>query len=433
MASNSTATGLPRIGNIPSSHPSNIPSLQEGFRPPPQEYRPFFRDDEDYQAKYMDYMAQNNVPDTTADDRPATACQLEQFMKRLYDAFLNKVDINEPESSRAYKAIFVDTHYTEVEIHLALRNVLNLTVQAQQGLCDIPQWLDTNGPVYRGYGSFNERFDAIELALKESKSTCQSIFTGAHFSARLAWNPIRESKRKEVNMQLNKRKNITQKIGLGYCKRAGIHRNGDGALVDQNGTVILEADPEPTPAFEQKVKRQKRRQNPSERARITDPLLGIDNGAEENGGLVNPPMVNQGYESSASGGLSDFFGGAGTFDFDPSMLPPSNALYGPGDMQLSLNNAGPVHNHPPYSHGSQLYTNHGYADPEAMGTPATPWPNLFDNHMPMAAGGHPPADQQPLFNPGPYQANSHNEFSPALYVEAAGSNNGTPGAESENN
>ncbi|KAI1748415.1 hypothetical protein F4782DRAFT_534389 [Xylaria castorea] len=141
--------------------------------------------------------------------------------QRLWDAMFNLVNVAEATTSQHYKYFAdlpgkegeIEQHYPSEVVEVMVWMLLCNLEDAQRGVCRIPFWYTTEGPTYKAYASFDERFNHVEDALRQSKSCCCSLFSFTEFAARLAWNPQKEFKRKASNRQLNSIKNNIQTVG----------------------------------------------------------------------------------------------------------------------------------------------------------------------------------------------------------------------------
>ncbi|CAJ2512445.1 Uu.00g054600.m01.CDS01 [Anthostomella pinea] len=210
--------------------------------------------------------------------------------------------------------------------------------QAQRGICTIPEWYNRTGPIYRQYASFKERFDDVDLALRESKAACRSLFNLIEFPARLAWNPLRESNRGVTNALLNEQKNTVQALGI-----------------QTDGNVMPDKNKKPTAMFQEKSGRIKKRRNKSDRAKVADRLLAPNPAAgpgrtsrsrpiedmedwedeDEDAGMPTiSPTVAPGQQSASDDALG--FGvsrpvlGTAPFAYQPTYPPAPSYMTAPG-------------------------------------------------------------------------------------------------------
>ncbi|KAI8631895.1 hypothetical protein F5Y19DRAFT_472782 [Xylariaceae sp. FL1651] len=265
------------------TYPVTMPAFDTTMEATQRHFRPLIRNYADLQVKQMVYLASNNVTGTALTDLPNNDDQRQDLVCRLFNAFYDGSDTLEEPESQQYRAIMTDDYYPEGAVHLALWKLLMCIEDAQRGVCSIPGYYTRNGPVYRHYPSFAERFADVEDALKESKAACRSLFTLFEFPARLAWNPPKEASRKHVNKVLNNQKNAVQAIGI------------------QNGEKVEGKKNVMTRVFREKTNRIKKRGRQSERARVTNRLIppGLVEGLEAGSTAFNgsDSLSNQGSAS----------------------------------------------------------------------------------------------------------------------------------------
>ncbi|KAI3330776.1 hypothetical protein F4824DRAFT_515243 [Ustulina deusta] len=248
-------------------------------------YRPVLSSYRHAEQMRVELMARYNVPNTTTTDIPDLDLEGEEWVRLLHSAVYDFSQTLEAPGSQHYRNISRDDYYSEGVVHIMLWKVVHNIAEAQQGICSLPPWYTTDGPIYRPYPSFAERFREVELALRVSKACCCSLFSATEFAARLAWNPRKELKRKRTNQSINFTKNTVQAIGLQACKQQGISRNQDGELEDKassktillcDGNKVAGTKEVPT-ALALSLNYGFKKQGPlSDRAKVTSKLIGPD-------------------------------------------------------------------------------------------------------------------------------------------------------------
>ncbi|KAI8944826.1 hypothetical protein F4801DRAFT_585013 [Xylaria longipes] len=200
--------------------------------------------------KREELIAQANVRNITGCmDLPIDDFHRRGLVQRLWDAMFNLVDVAEKHTSQHYLYMADETkekdgtftqkiHFSDDEVEVMAWTLLGHVEDAQQGICRIPPWYTTEGPVYKAYPSFHERFNDVEDALRQSKSCCCSLFSTTEFIARLAWNPYRELNRKASNRELNSIKNNVQTVGLQVVRDEDVKLNEAGELLDKASALI---------------------------------------------------------------------------------------------------------------------------------------------------------------------------------------------------
>ncbi|KAI0967259.1 hypothetical protein F4678DRAFT_465798 [Xylaria arbuscula] len=204
---------LPALPNVA------LPEFSTTLEKANPNYRPVLRSYGHATLMRQRLIATYNIESTLAHDLPNIDTDGEIWIRLLHNAVHDLSKCLESSTSMHYKTIANGTHYSEGVMHLVLWELLQCIVEAQQGICKLPPWFTTEGPSYKTYSSFVERFNEVTATLKSSKACCCSLFAMPSFAARLAWNPQREFKRKETNQHLNKAKSAFQADGKKYATK----------------------------------------------------------------------------------------------------------------------------------------------------------------------------------------------------------------------
>ncbi|KAI1819806.1 hypothetical protein F4861DRAFT_543571 [Xylaria intraflava] len=251
-----------------------VPPFNDTLRVTHRVFRPVINGYEDMQAKLAEYIARNDVAETNTADVPQTNGERQALVQRLFVAVYDHQNTLEQPGSQHYRYIVNQDQYSEGEMHLMLWSLLKCIEEAQMGICTLPGWYTTEGPIYKSYPTFAERFGVVEGILKDSKSCCSSLFSSPNFAGRLAWNPTKEIKRKAVNHNLNQQKSAIQSLGMKYCRDKGLSRNANGEIQDEDGNTLEGQksiiQTQVSTAMNATIKKRAR---PSERAQVTQKLV----------------------------------------------------------------------------------------------------------------------------------------------------------------
>ncbi|KAJ2981836.1 hypothetical protein NUW58_g6587 [Xylaria curta] len=199
-------------------------------------------------------IARGNVRGTVDDGMPRSDYERQALVGRLWDAMFDLSSPLEAEKAQHYKYINDRTHYRDDVVECNLWILVRAIECAQRGICEIPPWFTTDGPIYKPFDTFLERFEAVEEALKHSKSACCSLFSFSEFAARIAWNPFKELKRKQTNHHLNGEKTTIQAVGM------------------EDGNKFAAKAQTPTPYALKTRRGLRKRAKPSARAQVTQKL-----------------------------------------------------------------------------------------------------------------------------------------------------------------
>ncbi|KAI0508712.1 hypothetical protein F5B22DRAFT_649806 [Xylaria bambusicola] len=249
MASQISAPGpmtqVQRRGN--QAGPSLLPVAPDTIFPHPKRiadaanvcYRPVFQNRAKAESFCQYMMSKYDKTDTSTADIPDLDVEGEghEWIERLHNAVYDFSGILELKEAEYYKKLTKD-YYNEGAMHWMLWKLLNCVVEAQHGINLLPPWYTPDGPHYRYYPSFAERFNDVVAGLRESKSTVISLFKNDEFPARLAWNPPKEYKRKVDNLGQNDEKSDWNAVKNEVKKTMGIHRNQKGEFQDKDGNII---------------------------------------------------------------------------------------------------------------------------------------------------------------------------------------------------
>ncbi|KAI1419143.1 hypothetical protein F5Y12DRAFT_794602 [Xylaria sp. FL1777] len=236
-------------------------------------YRPVLGGYRHAEQMSIELMATYNVPNTIITDIPDLNLEGEKWVRLLHSAVYDFSQTIETPANQHYRNLSKPDYYSEGVMHIMLWKVLNKVVEAQQGICSLPPWYTTDGPIYKAYPSFAERFQDVEWALRASKACCCSLFSSSEFAARLTWNPSKEFGRKRTNQNLNFAKTAVQAIGIQTCRERGISRNQDGELEDKDGNKVAGKKDVATVLTRSLIRSVKRRTQLSERAKVTSKLI----------------------------------------------------------------------------------------------------------------------------------------------------------------
>ncbi|KAI0545332.1 hypothetical protein F4679DRAFT_599774 [Xylaria curta] len=274
--------------------------------------------------KRLELIATRNIPgERIPIDMPRNDNDRRFLVERLWNAMFNLVDVAEAPTSQHYKYMVdgpnskgeIEHHYPSDVVETMCWCLLWHVEEAEYGRCHVPYWFCTEGPTYKAYPSFNDRFHAVETALKESKSCCCSIFSFSDFSARLAWNPAKEHKRKGSNRTLNSVKNKIQTIGSHVMHESDVKVNDTGVLEDKasNGKQYVgkkKLEAAHTVENNGVAKRTRRSKRSNLAQRLADPNVGPK--------IENEIFQIQGAPATASGSRTPSaptcFGMIGVFD-----------------------------------------------------------------------------------------------------------------------
>ncbi|KAI1361495.1 hypothetical protein F5Y08DRAFT_342609 [Xylaria arbuscula] len=193
--------------HLPVEAPPILPQFDSTVDKASSVYRPLFRNRADAEAAEAYLKSKYNVRDTTTMDIPNTDHENEGYIRMMYVAVYDMGQTLDAVGSDSHSAIFKDC-YSEGSLHIVLWKLLGLIGDAQRGICRLPPWYTPEGPIYKKYGSFLDRFRDVELALRQSKAACRSLLSELDFPARLAWHPVKELRRKKDNQKINERKRI---------------------------------------------------------------------------------------------------------------------------------------------------------------------------------------------------------------------------------
>ncbi|TRX88186.1 hypothetical protein FHL15_010935 [Xylaria flabelliformis] len=246
---------------VNSVQPINGPQAAAAIAPTRQ-FVPQIRDFNHAFQRREELIATKNITENRIFyDMPTNNIHRQALVQRLWDAMFNIVDVAEPPNSQHYKymADLPDKngerqhHYSNDVVETICWMLLWHIEEAQHGRCHVPFWFSTDGPIYKAYPSFNERFDDVERALT----------------------------RKGSNRTLNTHKNKVQTVGSQV-----MHENGNGKqyvgkkkLIEAAGGVT-------------KRTRQPKRSNLAQR--IADPanLERLEREIAQRHGVYNPPQVH---------------------------------------------------------------------------------------------------------------------------------------------
>ncbi|KAI0424517.1 hypothetical protein F5Y09DRAFT_353353 [Xylaria sp. FL1042] len=251
-----------RIGYDPqqSSRNGSLPDFTTTLGRVNINYRPILRNYQHAEEKWAELMGGYNVPNTITNDIPDINSEGGALVRSLYDAVYDLSQTLEAPESHQYESITNDNHYPEGVMHVMLWKVLHNIIEAQKGICSLAPWYTPDGPTYKAYPSFAERFRDVELALRVSKACCCSLFSSSDFAARLAWNPTKEYR------------TSLQSLAIQTCIEQGISRNKDGELEDKNGNKVLGKKKVLTEPAGQKTSGVKKRKRLPKRAKVTSRL-----------------------------------------------------------------------------------------------------------------------------------------------------------------
>ncbi|KAI2641264.1 hypothetical protein GGS21DRAFT_547592 [Xylaria nigripes] len=227
--------------------PLSAPAFESTLKTSNPVFRPLIKNFGDMDAKLDDYIASNNVENTIADHLSLTDHDRQNLIQRLFNAFYDDSNTIEPQDSQHHRYIYAQNHFTEGVVHMMLWKLLQNIEDAQEGMCNLPPWYTTGGPVYKQYPTFAARFKDIETALQ----------------------------RKQTNLTLNAQKNAVQTIGIQVCRDRGVTRNEDGDLQDKDGNKVAGKRFVPTALARTKNAGIKKRRK-SERAKVTSRLMPPD-------------------------------------------------------------------------------------------------------------------------------------------------------------
>ncbi|KAI0444343.1 hypothetical protein F4803DRAFT_549349 [Xylaria telfairii] len=224
---------------LPAASSVGMPGPKRILIPTIQSFDEAFR-------RQQELIATKNVTtNTSLTGMPVNNIQRQILVQRLWDALFNLDDVMETSNSQHWKYIAdpltskmvregktqAEKHYPDEVVEAMAWTLLSRIEDAQRGVCHVPFWFSTDGPSYKAYPSFDERFHDVETGLRDSKACCCSIFSVGDFAARLAWNPEREIKRKGTNRVLNGIKNNIQTVGNQVIHEEDVKMSDAGVLV----------------------------------------------------------------------------------------------------------------------------------------------------------------------------------------------------------
>ncbi|KAI1288866.1 hypothetical protein F5Y03DRAFT_401492 [Xylaria venustula] len=260
--------------NVSAASSNVVSELADTFDPE-QTYRPLFRSHWHADQVRKQLAAENNRKDTLTHDIPNIDTDGEPWIRLLYQALHDLSICLEPEGSGQYNMIKSGTRHSETVKHIVLWELLKCIVDAQKGICGLDSWPASDGPGYREYPSFAERFGEVEHILKKSKACCLSLFSMPFFTTRLAWNPPKEYKRKATNQGLNKRKSTFQAVGQQEWKKKGLRSDKDGHIIDKHGNryELKQGEKETELATKMRNRPNKRNKMSETEAKVTQQLM----------------------------------------------------------------------------------------------------------------------------------------------------------------
>ncbi|TGJ83617.1 hypothetical protein E0Z10_g5154 [Xylaria hypoxylon] len=174
------------------SQDTDLPDFSTTLEAANHTFRPILPSYREAEQAWIVLVAQNNVAGTITTDIPDLNLDGERWVRALYNAVYDFSKTLEANGSQHYKNLHKHNYYPEGVVQVVLWKLVNNIVEAQRGVCSLPPWYTSDGPVYKPYESFAARFAEVEDALKSSKSCCCGLFSSTEFSARLAWNPTKE-------------------------------------------------------------------------------------------------------------------------------------------------------------------------------------------------------------------------------------------------
>ncbi|KAL7626475.1 hypothetical protein AAE478_003247 [Parahypoxylon ruwenzoriense] len=257
-----------QFGANPTNAGISRPSMEEMMQSKTKEFRGWIQGMDDYEAVLRAYLSIHNKPEQTANDFPTTTDQQTQLIGVLFDACHNCDNILEkPQGQSAMRV--KGNSYSDLEWEIVLWPLLMSIIDAQRGICRIPNYLNCRGPVSNSYNSFMDRFNAVVDSLKASKDLTVSLFRDSMFIHRLAWRPEAEKQTKVNNRGLNERRDVANKLGIRVALDNGIHVTENRDIVDANGQVYGKA-PERSAALQEslsKIKKNSRNKDREQFAR----------------------------------------------------------------------------------------------------------------------------------------------------------------------
>ncbi|KAK8128899.1 hypothetical protein PG984_010007 [Apiospora sp. TS-2023a] len=199
-----------------------------------REYEPLFANMQQALDTYPNWLASKDVevePDHSDRQLNTLSPDDQELAQRLYEAFRNITDTfeeHEQNASAIQNGQPTSPPKFSAAVNKAVNNTPDFVVQlfcwtllrkvysSQEGKNELPPTYGIKP--YKQYNSFMERFEAVESILKRSKLMCKNITMGDEWMFRVAWNPEAELRRKNQNLEGNKRRDTQNLVGAQALK-----------------------------------------------------------------------------------------------------------------------------------------------------------------------------------------------------------------------
>ncbi|KAK8081020.1 hypothetical protein PG997_008838 [Apiospora hydei] len=200
-------------------------------------------------ASYNNWLAIENVAvNQESNDRGFDQYSVDDqaLVQRLFVAYHNTTDTFEGKEDGSFTGPIVKAldETSDLDLQMLCWRLLfsfsqHQIYMAQEGKNTLPITYTTRAKGNGEFGSFMARFQAVEFCVQKSKLMCKDMLCGDEYLARLAWNPEKELKRKNQNMEGNMKRNATLACGNKVLAN-GLCTLRDGKIVAN--AVLQETD-----------------------------------------------------------------------------------------------------------------------------------------------------------------------------------------------
>ncbi|KAK8052383.1 hypothetical protein PG993_003768 [Apiospora rasikravindrae] len=220
----------------PGNHPQQNPA--QGIQPQPrqehaamtqeemahhrqginQEFTPLFASMNHAYSSYPNWLAIENVtinPESNDRELDGLSVDDQELVRRLYVAYRNTTDTFEGKRDGSFSKPITKalTEVPDLDLQMLCWRQLRSIYQAQAGMNGLPVTYTTKVAGNGQFDNFMARFETVEVCLRTSKLMCKDLLCGDEYMFRLAWNPVKELKRKNQNMDGNLKREVLLRVG----------------------------------------------------------------------------------------------------------------------------------------------------------------------------------------------------------------------------